>query len=208
MFNFKEGLKHKALKVQYFKDPKIAHHLYDQFVVAYGRFPWNDEASNYFARFFYARVFLNMKPDYTDIHSEFYGVGKGRICNEKGSLRDPSTLRPPPQISRPPRLVTYKSEMEPTSQVGTTARNNVVKGLTLKFVGVDVGLNRERARATIQKNFVYKTNDELDCMGIEYLKAYAKLCRNIALDRISNDMSSIGEVCVLPIYYFYLFILN
>ena len=93
--------------------------------------------------------------------------------------------------------------MEPTSQVGTTARHNVAKGLTSRFVGVDVGLSRERARATIRQNFVYKTNDELDCMGIEDLKAYAKLCRNIALDRISNDTSSIGEVCVLPIYYFF-----
>ena len=149
-----------------------------------------------------------MKPDYINIHFEFYGVGKGRIYDKKGALRDPSTLRPPPQISHRPRLVTYKSEMDPTSQVGTTARNNVVKGLTLKFVGVDVGLNRERARATIWQDFVYKTNDELDCMGIEYLKAYAKLCRNIASDRIANDTSSIGEVCVLAIYYFYLFILN
>ena len=141
-----------------------------------------------------------MKLDYTDIHSEFYGVGKGRICKRKGALRDPSTLQPPPHISRPPRLVTYKSEMEPTSQVGTTARHNVAEGLNATFVGVDVGLSWERAQATIWKNFVYKTNDELDRMGIEDLKAYAKVCRDIALDRISNDTSSIWEVCVLSIY--------
>ena len=91
MFNFKEGLKRKALKVQYFKHPELAHFLYDRFLAAYGRFPWNDEVPNYFARFFYA-VFLNMKKDYADIHFEFYGVGKGRICNRKGALRDPSTL--------------------------------------------------------------------------------------------------------------------
>ena len=147
-----------------------------------------------------------MKPDYTNIHSEFYGVGKGRICNRKGALRDPSTLRPPPSISRPPRLVTYKSEMEPTSQVGTTARHNVAESLNSAFVGVDVGLSRERARATIQQNFVYKTHDLLYCMGIEDLKAYAKLCRNIASDRISNDTSSTGEVCVLSIYLPFLLI--
>ena len=93
--------------------------------------------------------------------------------------------------------------MEPTSQVGTTTRHNVVEGLTSAFVGVDVGLSRERAHATIRQNFVYKTNDELDCMGIEYLKAYANLCRNIASDRISNDTISIGEVCVLSIFYFF-----
>ena len=90
--------------------------------------------------------------------------------------------------------------MDPTSQVGTTTRHNVAEGLTLAFVGVDVGFSWERDRATIRQNFVYKTNDELYCVGIEDLKAYAKLCRNIALDRISNDTSSIGEVCVLSIY--------
>ena len=92
MLNFKEGLKWKALKVQYFKHPELAHFLYDRFLAAYGRFPWNDEVPNYFARFFYAEFFLGIKPDYTDIHSEFYGVRKGRIYNRKGALRDPSTI--------------------------------------------------------------------------------------------------------------------
>ena len=39
MFNFKEGLKRKMLKVQYFKHPDIAHYLYDRHLAAYGRFP-------------------------------------------------------------------------------------------------------------------------------------------------------------------------
>ena len=91
--------------------------------------------------FFMLIFFLNMKPDYTDIHFEFYGVGKGRIYNKKCALRDPSTLQPPPHISHPPRLVTYKSDMEPTSQVGTTVRHNVFEGLTLTFVGVDARMS-------------------------------------------------------------------
>ena len=70
MFNFKEGPKWKMLKVQYFKHPESAHHLYDRFLAAYGRLPWNDEVPHYFARFFYAEFFLNIKPDYTDV-SEF-----------------------------------------------------------------------------------------------------------------------------------------
>ena len=37
MFNFKEGPKWKMLKVQYFQNPKIAHHLYDRFLASYGR---------------------------------------------------------------------------------------------------------------------------------------------------------------------------
>ena len=57
MFNFKEGLKRKALKVQYFKHPELAHFLYDRFLIVYGRFPWNDEVPNYFARFFYVDFF-------------------------------------------------------------------------------------------------------------------------------------------------------
>ena len=72
--------------------------------------------------------------------------------------------------------------------------------MTSAFVRVDVGLRQEKDRATIRQDFFYKTNDELDCMGIEDLKAYAKVCRDIASDRISNDMSSIGEVFVLSIY--------
>ena len=57
MFNFKEGPKRNMLKVQYFKHPEIAHHLYDRFLAAYGRFPWNDEVPHYFVRFFYVEFF-------------------------------------------------------------------------------------------------------------------------------------------------------
>ena len=57
MFNFKEGLKRKMLKMQYIKHPRIAYHLYDIFLAAYGRFPWNDEVTHYFVRFFYAEFF-------------------------------------------------------------------------------------------------------------------------------------------------------
>ena len=57
MFNFKEGPKQKMLKVQYFKHPKIALHLYDIFLDSYGILSWNDEVTHYFARFFYAELF-------------------------------------------------------------------------------------------------------------------------------------------------------
>ena len=57
--------------------------------------------------------------------------------------------------------------MEPKSQVETTTRHNVAEGLTSDFVEVDVGLIRERARATIRKNFVYKTDDELDVWALK-----------------------------------------
>ena len=89
MFNFKEGPKKNMLKVQYFKNPEIAHHIYDKLLVAYGRFPWNDEVPHYFARFFYVEFFLNMKPEYTYAPSKFYGIGKGRTYEWEGSFRDP-----------------------------------------------------------------------------------------------------------------------
>ena len=57
MFKCKEVLKRKALKVQYFKHPELAHHLYDRFLETYGRFPWNDKVPNYFSGFFYAESF-------------------------------------------------------------------------------------------------------------------------------------------------------
>jgi hypothetical protein len=195
MFNFKEGLKRKMLKVQYFKHPQIAHLIYDRFLAAYGRLPWNDEVPNYFARFFYAEFFLGMKPNYTDVPSDFYGVGKGRIYNRKGALRDPTTIQPPPEIPRPPRVVALRSEMETTSQLGTVGRESVGDGLASALAGVEVGLGRERARAIVRQSFVYKTNDEVDALSIDDLRAYAKSCRDIASDVLSNDTSSMGEVC-------------
>ena len=95
MFNFKEGPKRKMLKVQYFKHLEIAHHLYDRILASYGRFPWNDEVPHYFAIFFYAEFFLNMKPDYTDV-SKFYGVGKGRTYEPEGGYHDPLFPQPTP----------------------------------------------------------------------------------------------------------------
>ena len=77
MFNFKEGPKRKMLKVQYFKHPNIAHYLYDIHLAAYGRLPRNDEVPLYFAKLFYAELFLQMKPNYNDHSSEFFGLEKG-----------------------------------------------------------------------------------------------------------------------------------
>ena len=106
MFNFKEGPKIKMLKVQYFKHPEIAHHLYDRFLASYCRFPWNDEVPHYFVRFFYVEFFLNMKPNYTDV-SKFYGVGKGRTYEREGAYRDPLLPNPTPHlVPLPQRVVT------------------------------------------------------------------------------------------------------
>ena len=77
MFNFKKGPKRKMLKVQYFKHLDIAHYLYDRHLVAYGRPSWNDEVPLYFEKLFYAELFLQMKPNYNDLPSDFFGPRKG-----------------------------------------------------------------------------------------------------------------------------------
>jgi len=55
IFNFKEGPKRKMLKVQYFKHPNVAHYLYDRYLAAYGRLPWNNEVP-LFEIFFLCRI--------------------------------------------------------------------------------------------------------------------------------------------------------
>lgn len=74
------------LKVQYFKHPEIAHNLYDQFLAAYDRLPWNDEAPHYFAQFIYVEFFEHMKLDYIDLPSKFYGVGKCQTNIHRGAF--------------------------------------------------------------------------------------------------------------------------
>ena len=54
MFNFKEELKRKMLKVKYFKHLDIVGHLYGRHLASYGRLPWNDKVSLYFENLFYA----------------------------------------------------------------------------------------------------------------------------------------------------------
>ena len=88
MFNFKEGPKRNMLKVQYLKHLNIACHLYDRHLAVYGILPWNDEVPVYFAKLFYVELFLGMKPNYNDLPSEFFGLGKGRLCDCRGTKHD------------------------------------------------------------------------------------------------------------------------
>ena len=45
--------------------------------------------------------------------------------------------------------------------------------------------------------FVYKTDEELDTMLVEYLKEYAKKIHNGWKEVIQNDEANNGLVCVL-----------
>ena len=118
MFNFKEGQKIKMLKVKYFNNPHIACYLYDINLAAYGRLSWNDEVLPYFARLFYVEFFLEMKPNYNDLPFEFFGPGKGILCERRGPKCDVEFPRPePPLVSRPLRIENFWSEMDDTSQI-------------------------------------------------------------------------------------------
>jgi hypothetical protein len=112
MFNFKEGPKRKMLKVQYFKHPNIAGHLYNRFLAAYGKLSWNDEVPHYFARLFYADFFMGMHPDYTSLSSSYYGVGKGRTYDQKWAYQNATLQRPPrPLVSHPTGAFASHSEL-------------------------------------------------------------------------------------------------
>jgi len=53
--------------------------LYDRFLAMYGKLPWNDEVLVYFVKLFNAEFLLDMKLDYTDLPSKYYGTGKGQL---------------------------------------------------------------------------------------------------------------------------------
>jgi hypothetical protein len=105
MFNFKEGPKRKMPRVQYFKHPHFAGHLYNRFLAAYGKLSWNDEVPHYFARHFFTEFFLQMKPDYTNLPSKYYGPGKGRTYNRKGAYRSGALSRPPQPLVPHPKMM-------------------------------------------------------------------------------------------------------
>ena len=86
------------LKTQYFKHPNIAHYLYDRHLAAYGRLPWNDEVPLYFEKKNYAEFFLEMKPNYNDLLSEFFGLGKGQLCDCRGARHDGELPCPDPPL--------------------------------------------------------------------------------------------------------------
>jgi hypothetical protein len=86
MLNFKDGTKKKMLKVKYFKHPNIVGHLYNRFLVAYGKFSWNDDVPHYFARHFYADfsctctlIILVYRPIIMGLVNDEHMIAKGHI---------------------------------------------------------------------------------------------------------------------------------
>ena len=138
-----------------------------------------------------------MKPNYSDVPSEFFGPGKGRLYDCKGAKRDVELPRPkPPLVSRPFWVETLRSEMDVTSKISREARDVMINNVYIGLGGVDVCLNRQRARENARANFVYCTDEEIDNMNVEDLRIYAKNCRNGWQDLTLHEEEGMGMVCV------------
>ena len=197
MFNFKKEPKKEMLKMQYFKHPHIACYLYDKHLAAYGRIPWNDEVFLYFEKLFYSEFFSQMKPNNNDVPSEFFGPGKGQLCDRRGARRDIELSHlEPPLVSRPFHVETLRSEMEATSQISREVRDVIIDNVRSGLSGVYVCLNRQKARKNAGANFVYYTDEEIDNMSVEDMKTYAKNRHNGWHDLILHEEEGMGTICV------------
>ena len=67
------------------------------------------------------------------------------------------------------RVETLRSEMDATSQISQEARDVMIDNFYSRLGGVDVCLNRQRARENARANFLYFTDKEIDNMNVEYL---------------------------------------
>ena len=72
----------------------------------------------------------------------------------------------------------------------------MIKNVHSGLGGVDLSLNRQRARENAHANFVYCTDEEIDNMNVEDLRIYAKNCRNGLRDLIFHEEEGTGTVCV------------
>ena len=137
-----------------------------------------------------------MKPDYTDVKSKYYGIGKGRTYQKAGALRDQMETKPnPPLVPQPKNLVTLQEEMDATSQIGLEVRTILGENLQSALFGVGVGMDRHKSRATSCACFCYKTDEQVDSMSLEDAKAYGKQCRYMWFDLLHHEGEGKGEVC-------------
>ena len=95
-----------------------------------------------------------MKPDYTNVKSKYYGIGKGRTYEKAVALRDQMEIKAnPPLVPQPKNLVTLQAEMDVTSQIGLEVRTSLGENLQSALLGVSVGMDRHRACTTSRAHF-------------------------------------------------------
>ena len=120
-----------------------------------------------------------MKPNYNDLPSEFFGYGKGRLCDHRGSRCDVEFPRPePPLVSQPFCVEFFRSEMEATYKISREALDAIIDNGHSGLGGVDVFVNRQRACNNAHATIVYYIDEEIDNISVEYLKTYANNCCN------------------------------
>ena len=86
--------------------------------------------------------------------------------------------------------------MEATSQISREERVAIINNVHSGLGGVDVWLNRQRARENASANFVYYINEEIYNMSVEDLKTYANNSHNGWHDLIVHEEEGMGTVCV------------
>ena len=86
--------------------------------------------------------------------------------------------------------------MEATSQVGKDAREAIVDNLNSTLIGIDVGLNQKRVWSNAHETFVYKVNDETDCMSLKEVWSYTKKFHSGWKDLIGCAKEGMGLVCI------------
>ena len=75
-------------------------------------------------------------------------------------------------------------------------RDAIIDNVQTRLGGIDIGLNRQRAREDAHDNFVYSTDNEIDNMSIEELRTYAKNYHNGWQDLIIHEEEGMRSVCV------------
>ena len=86
--------------------------------------------------------------------------------------------------------------MDAACQISREARDAIIDSVQTGLGGIDIGLNRQRARDNARDNFFYSTDDEIDNMSIEELRTHAKHCRNGWHDLILHEEEGVGSVCL------------
>ena len=87
-----------------------------------------------------------MKPNYNDLPSEFFGLGKGRLCDRRGAKHDAELPRPePPLVSQPLHRENLRSEMDATSKISREARDAIIDYVHSGLGGIYFCLNQQKA---------------------------------------------------------------
>ena len=81
-------------------------------------------------------------------------------------------------------------------------RGAIGESLQTALVGVDVGMNRHKARAYSSAHFDYRTDAEVDSMTFEEVRHYAKKCRDAWNNLLDHEGEGRGEVCTCQLYIY------